>query len=418
MSAEDRVANNVASTGPGLRRSLSPTLLTLYGLGNILGAGIYVLIGKVAATAGVFTPWSFLLASLIAGLSAFSYAELSARYPLSAGEAVYLQEGFGIRQLSSIAGLLIIFAGIVSAAAISRGFVGYFQQFLQLPPALVIGLLVAALGSLAIWGIVESVRVAALFTLAEIAGLLLVVVVAFPESAALSASFSALFAPVEFAHFNGIMLGGILAFYAYIGFEDMVNVAEEVRDPVRSMPRAILAALVISTLLYMVVALVAVSAVPLDLLAESDAPLALIYTHATAAPPILISVIAMVAVVNGALIQIIMASRVGYGLARQGWIPAIFGRVHPRMRTPVIATLAVTASVLLMAMLFPVEMLARVTSLLLLAVFALVNLSLLRIRRRAGPDYDGFSVPAWVPLGGSLSAAVFLFYQLIAGALQ
>ena len=418
MSAEDRVANNVASTGPGLRRSLSPTLLTLYGLGNILGAGIYVLIGKVAATAGVFTPWSFLLASLIAGLSAFSYAELSARYPLSAGEAVYLQEGFGLRQLSCIAGLLIIVAGIVSAAAISRGFVGYFQQFLQLPPALVIGLLVAALGSLAIWGIVESVRVAALFTLAEIAGLLLVVVVAFPESAALSASFSALFAPVEFAHLNGIMLGSILAFYAYIGFEDMVNVAEEVRDPVRSMPRAILAALVISTLLYMVVALVAVSAVPLDLLAESDAPLALIYTHATAAPPILISVIAMVAVVNGALIQIIMASRVGYGLARQGWIPAIFGRVHPRTRTPVIATLAVTASVLLMAMLFPVEMLARVTSLLLLAVFALVNLSLLRIRRRAGPDYDGFSVPAWVPLGGSLSAAVFLFYQLIAGALQ
>ena len=214
MSAEDRVANNVASTGPGLRRSLSPTLLTLYGLGNILGAGIYVLIGKVAATAGVFTPWSFLLASLIAGLSAFSYAELSARYPLSAGEAVYLQEGFGLRQLSCIAGLLIIFAGIVSAAAISRGFVGYFQQFLQLPPALVIGLLVAALGSLAIWGIVESVRVAALFTLAEIAGLLLVVVVAFPESAALSASFSALFAPVEFAHLNGIMLGSILAFTA------------------------------------------------------------------------------------------------------------------------------------------------------------------------------------------------------------
>ena len=118
---------------PELKRSLSLSLLILYGLGNILGAGIYVLIGKVAAAAGVFTPWSFLLASLVAGLTAFSYAELSARYPLSAGEAVYLQAGFGLRQLSSGTGLLIIFAGIVSAAAIARGFVGYFQQFWQLP---------------------------------------------------------------------------------------------------------------------------------------------------------------------------------------------------------------------------------------------------------------------------------------------
>ena len=134
------------STNPELKRSISLSLLTLYGLGNILGAGIYVLIGKVVASAGIFTPWSFLIASLIAGLTAFTYAELSSRYPLSAGEAVYLQAGFEIKLLSAGVGILIILAGIVSAAAIARGFVGYFQQFWSLPAPAVITLLVIALG--------------------------------------------------------------------------------------------------------------------------------------------------------------------------------------------------------------------------------------------------------------------------------
>ncbi len=399
---------------PQLRRSLSLSLLTLYGLGNILGAGIYVLIGKVVATAGVFTPWSFMLASLIAGLSAFSYAELSARYPLSAGEAVYLQEGFGLRQVSSAVGLLIIFAGIVSAAAITRGFVGYFQQFAAVPSAALIVVLVAALGALATWGIVESVRVAALFTLAEIFGLGLIVWVAFPDAATLGASLEAAMSPSEFGHWDGILLGGILAFYAYIGFEDMVNVAEEVRDPLRSMPLAILLALLVSTLLYMTVAIVVIASGGLDELARSDAPLALIYERSVGSPPVLISLIASVAVVNGALIQMIMASRVCYGLARQGWIPAAFGYVHPLTRTPLIATAAVAALVLLMALLLPVEMLARVTSLLLLLVFAAINLALLRIQRRPAAQYSGFRVPAWVPLGGFLSSSALLGYQLYA----
>lgn len=403
-----------ASGGPELRRSLSLTLLTLYGLGNILGAGIYVLIGKVVATAGVFTPWSFLLASLIAGLTAFSYAELSARYPLSAGEAVYLQAGFGLRQLSSAVGLLIIFAGIVSAAAIARGFVGYFQQFLSWPAPLVIVLLVAALGALAIWGIVESVRVAALFTLFEIFGLGLVVWVAFPQAEALAESLEAAMAPSETSHWNGILLGGILAFYAYIGFEDMVNVAEEVRDPLRNLPIAILVALGVSTLLYLTVAIVAIAGGGLDELARSNAPLALIYARHAGGSPLLISLIAMLAVVNGALIQIIMAARVCYGLARQGWIPSAFGRVNAKTRTPVLATLAVAALVLLAALLLPVETLARTTSLLLLLVFAAINLALLRIQRLPGLAYAGFAVPAWIPLGGFVSATALLAYQLLA----
>lgn len=399
---------------PGLERSLSLPLLTLYGLGNILGAGIYVLIGKVVASAGVFTPWSFLLASLVAGMTAFSYAELSARYPLSAGEAVYLQSGFGLRLLSSGAGVLIVFAGIVSAAAIARGFVGYFLQFWIVPPALLITLLVAALGALAIWGIAESALLAALFTLIEVSGLLLVAWVAFPDSASLGDSFTAMMLPAEFVHWDGILLGGILAFYAYIGFEDMVNVAEEVREPERNLPIAILAALAISTLLYMVIALVAVSGPSLEALSSAEAPLALIYEHATGSAPVAISLIALAAVINGALIQIIMASRVCYGMARQGWIPAVLGKVNSRTRTPVTATLVISATVLLMALLLPVESLARVTSLLLLVVFALVNLALLKIQRKPAQSYTGFSVPGWIPLGGFLSSSALLAYQTLA----
>jgi len=406
------------STIPELKRSLSLSLLTLYGLGNILGAGIYVLIGKVVATAGIFTPWSFLIASIIAGMTAFTYAELSSRYPLSAGEAVYLQAGFDRKLLSAGVGILIILAGIVSAAAIARGFVGYFQQFWSLPGPLVITLLVVLLGSLAIWGIVESVRVAALFTLAEMLGLAIIIWVALPDSVALGVSFTAMATPAEFGEWNGILLGGILAFYAYIGFEDMVNVAEEVRDPVKNMPIAILIALVVSTLLYMAVALVAIASGPIDELGRSEAPLALIYQRAAGTSPILISAIAMAAVVNGALIQIIMGSRVCYGLARQGWIPETLGRVHSRTRTPVVATLVVSGLVLVMALWLPVETLARVTSLLLLMVFALINLALWKIQRNPKLGQAGFSVPQWIPVAGFFASVAFLGYQLFAGVME
>jgi amino acid transporter len=222
-------------------------------------------------------------------------------------------------------------------------------------------------------------------------------------------------APAGFGEWNGILLGGILAFYAYIGFEDMVNVAEEVRNPVKTMPVAILIALVVSTLLYMAVALVAISSGPIAELGSSEAPLALIYQRAVGSSPILISVIAMVAVVNGALIQIIMGSRVCYGLAQQGWIPAVLGQVHPRTRTPVVATLVVSGLVLVMALWLPVETLARATSLLLLVVFALINLALWKIQRNPGLGKAAFGVPHWIPVAGFAASVVFLSYQLLAG---
>lgn len=401
---------------PALKRSLSLTLVTLYGLGNILGAGIYVLIGKVAANAGQFAPLSFLVASVLAGLTAFTYAELSSRYPLSAGEAVYMQAGFNLKLLSATVGLLIILAGIVSAATITRGFVGYLQQFVPVSPALVIVLLVVALGALAAWGIVESVRAAALLTLAELFGLLLLLWVAAPEAGAIIEGLQSMSTSIAISDWHGILLGGILAFYAYIGFEDMVNVAEEVHNPVINLPRAILIALVISTFLYMAVALVAVTSGPVAELANSDAPLAFLYQRATGEAPTLISIIALFAVVNGALIQIIMASRVCYGLSRQGWLPAMFSRVNRTTHTPLIATFLVSLFILVMALWLPIETLARGASLLLLAVFSLVNLSLWRIKKRTDLPPAEFSVPAWVPASGFVSSTAFMLYQLLAGA--
>lgn len=412
MSSMSSPANSAEKQQASLKRALSLPLVTFYGLGNILGAGIYVLVGKVVAHAGIFAPLSFLIAALLACLSAFAYAELAARFPLSAGEAVYVQEGIGIQSVSALVGLLIILAGIVSAATILRGFTGYLQVFLPVHDMAALLVLIVLLGGLAAWGISESVFVAALITVVEIIGLLLIIGVAAPGLAQLqplAADFSPL---LETGVWNGIFVGGFLAFYAFIGFEDMVNVAEEVQQPRRNLPRAILVALAVSSLLYFLVALAAVTSVPGELLATSDAPLAFLYAYVTGREPVLITLISMFAVINGALIQIIMASRVCYGMGRKRWLPAIFARVHNVTRTPVIATLSVALLVLIMALWLPLETLAKATSYFLLVVFSLINLSLWRIKRRAPHPAGVICVPRWVPISGFFASTVFVGIQL------
>ncbi len=396
-----------------MRRSLTLTLTTLYGLGNILGAGIYVLIGKVVGHAGPFAPVSFLVAALLACLTAFSYAELSARYPLSAGEAVYIEEGLGIRQVSVLVGLLIIFAGVVSAAAILRGFTGYLQVLLDIPGPVAITGMVLLLGGLAAWGIVQSVVIAALITLVEISGLVLVVAVALPQVSVEDLSMAWKDMPPGIDAWQGILVGGFLAFYAFIGFEDMVNVAEEVRDPRRNLPRAILLALGISVLLYFMVALVAVTAVPTDALAAAEAPLAWLYRQVTGREPVVITLISLFAVINGALIQIIMAARVTYGMGRKHWLPAVFACVSAVTCTPVFATVCVSVAVLLLALWLPIETLAKATSYFLLLVFCLVNLSLWRIKRVAERPGGIINVPGWIPVAGLSVTAGFVAFQAL-----
>ena len=399
-----------------LKRSLSLTLITFYGIGTILGAGIYVLIGKVAAIAGIFSPLSFLVASFLALFTAISYAELSSRYPKSAGEAVYIQEGLGRKSLAIMTGFAVVVVGVVSSATISKGFVGYLHVFMEFPAWLTITLLVLTLGLIAIWGISESVIIATVLTLLEIGGLVIVLWVALPSFATLPERLPEMIPPMEFPVWHGIFLGGFLAFYAFICFEDMVNVAEEVRDPSRTLPVSIILALVITTTLYFLVSVAAVLVMPVEKLAASDAPLALIYEHVTGQHPVVIGLISMFAVVNGALIQIVMASRILYGMSRQGWLPPFLGDINVTTQTPIKATVLVTGVILMLALWLPLIMLAKITSFITLLIFALVNLSLLRIKHRDPLPVGVRIFPFWIPLTGFILTALFIVFQLFAGS--
>jgi basic amino acid/polyamine antiporter, APA family len=413
-----------------LKRGLSLPLITFYGLGNILGAGIYVLVGKVAGEAGYFAPLSFFIASIIAAISAFTYAELSARYPVSAGEAVYLYEGFGLQKLSLVVGLMIAFAGIVSSATIAHGFAGYMQVFIDLPQWSLITLMLLVLGLLAAWGISQSVRVAALLTVVEIAGLLIIIFVGADDLPQLLQVYQHGMQPdlqssVQpgvgegaqsiFHGFSllGVTSGAFLAFYAYIGFEDMVNVAEEVKDPQRTLPKAILLSVIISMLLYSIVALVSIGVLTPQELAASEAPLAAVYTKATGQAPVIISVIGGFAVINGALIQIIMTSRMFYGLADRGWLPGFLQTVYPLTRTPLNSTLLTVSLMILFALSLPMVTLAEMTSYLILLVFVLVNLALIKIKKRH-PKPEGVRVfSPWLPRLGFTTAVIFFVMELL-----
>jgi len=398
-----------------LKRTLGLPLLLFYGLGNILGAGIYVLIGKVAGEAGLYTPIAFFVASVIAGFSAFTYSELSARYPFSAGEAIYVHEGFHQTSLTRLTGLLIAFAGMVSAATISRGFYGYFHTFFQLPEALVIISIILLLGLLMIWGISQSVGMAALLTVIEITGLLLVIWVGKDSLLDIASHMESLQPPFQSSSWIGILLGAFLAFFAFIGFEDMVNVAEEVKNPQRTLPSAILLALFIATIMYALVSLVAILALDHHTLATSNAPLADVLSASSDINPMVISIIGLFAVVNGALIQMIMASRLFYGMAKKGWLWRGLAKVNKKTQTPLIASWLVITIVLGLALWFPLEVLAKATSFLVLIVFALVNAALVFIKRTQ-PTPDGvLNNPMWVPVSGFLTSTTLILFQLFIG---
>ena len=395
---------------PGLSRSLGLLLLSFYGIGTILGAGIYVLIGQVAGYAGMHTPVAFILAAVLAGLSAFSYAELAARFPRSAAEAIYVQEGLRWAPLSIAVGLLIVTVAVTSTATLISGLSGYVGTFVRLPDWVVPLAMPILLGGIVAWGIRLSVAVASMMTVVEIVGLIVVILAARHGFSALPERIGELWPGHGRAEWFGVMAGAFIAFFAYIGFEDMVNVAEEVKDPRRTLPAGIVIALLTTTMLYIVVALaVVLSVAPADL-AASDAPLAMVFAVTTGHDPRSIALVSIVSIANGVLIQIVMASRVLYGMGARGWLPEVLSRVHPRTRTPVYATLLVTVVVMLLAFSMPLVSLAAVASLSALTIFTLINLSLILLKRR-GPGSGAFSVPFWLPCTGFVASGAFLVYQ-------
>jgi amino acid transporter len=392
-----------------LRRSIGLPLLTLYGLGTILGAGIYVLIGEVVALAGPSAPSAFLLAAVLAGVTAFSFAELGSRVPKSAGEAAYALAAFDRKWLAAMVGWAVVAVGTVSAATMVRGFVGYLDVFVELPPALVVIGCIGVLAAIAVWGIGESLAAAAAITLLEIAGLLFVCTIAADSFAEVGGNWRSMLPGMNATALIGVVSGAFIAFYAFIGFEDIVNIAEEVKQPRRNLPRAIVISLVTSTTLYVLVAVVAIFSVPNSELAGSDAPLAVI-VESKGYPPGIIAAISLFAVINGALIQIIMASRVLYGLARDGLAFAAFARVHKRTRTPVIGTFALAGMMLVLCLFLSLGGLARITSFIALAIFTVVNLSLWRLKRQPSEEPE-FQVPTAVPVAGAILCVAMIGYE-------
>ncbi len=400
--------------GQSLKRSLSLPLLTLYGLGTTIGAGIYVLVGKVAGVAGILAPISFFVAAVLAGLTALSFSQLVVRFPRSAGEAVYVDQAFGRPALTMAVGLSVVLIGLVSSAAIVSGAVGYLQNIVAVPGWLIVLVTVGFLATVAIWGITESVMLAGVATVLEIGGL--VVIVWLGRDAFAAETISAVAAnPTGEMSFGmlGVLSGAILAFYAFIGFEDMVNVAEEVRRPEQVFPRAIAITLAVTLIVYTAVSWVAVSTMSVEELGASTAPLSDIFIRLTGWPTLAIDGLAVIAVLNGALVQIIMASRVLYGLGRQGSLPAVFASVSSRTLTPVFATGISAAALLTLAYVFPLEFLARFTSMVTLLIFATVNLALVRLNVSADGVRPNFLLAFALPSLGFVCCLAFVVFQLV-----
>jgi amino acid transporter len=399
---------NAPETGE-LSRSISLPMLVFYGLGTMIGGGIYALTGEVAGIAGMQAPLAFALAAVLALLTAFSYAELSSRHPVSAGEVRYVERAFNLPWLSRGMGWLVVVIGITSSAALTNATAGFLQDFLDLPRQPLSAALILVLGAVAVWGIRESVWLVTLITAIEVGGLILVIAATSGSFADLPARLPEILgtgaAPAVWA---GVMSGAFLAFYAFIGFEDMVNVAEETKNAPATLPAAILICIAGVCVLYILVSLAAVlTMAPADLAAERT-PLAALVRGTPWLPAWVLGVISLLATVNGVMVQLVMASRVLYGMARDGLAPGPLGRVSPRTHTPVAATLWATGAVLALALLFPVAVLAKFTSAVILVIFVAVNAALIRLKRRDPAPAGVYRVAIWIPWMGLISAAVML----------
>ena len=398
-----------------LKRNVTLPMLIFYGLGNIFGAGIYVLIGEIAGIAGIYLPLSFLTACIVVFFTALTYAELSARHPKSAGVAIYINAGFKSPVFSTIVGLTIAFSGLLSAATLLDGFHSYLNIFIQAPEMVTTLIAVMLISGIAIWGISQSITITALLTLIETFGLCMVIYVGFGDISWDMHTFQSFIPPMNFTLLNAVILGAFLAFYAFIGFEDMVNIAEEVKDPTNTMPKAIIITLIIATFVYIIIALVSISVISVDELSHSHAPLAKVYETATHNKATILSIIALFAVINGALVQIIMASRLFYGMSMQGWMPHFLSHVHPKTHTPIYSTVIAGVIVFFLSTSFPIVTLAQSSSFLIFIIFTLVNISLIIIKL-TDPHPKGIRVfPMAIPIIAILLNLILLAFQIGSG---
>jgi basic amino acid/polyamine antiporter, APA family len=407
--------------GPGyraqspLKPAISSTMLLFFIIGDILGGGIYALTGEVGAEVGGAIWTAFALAGVVAAFTAASYAELVSKYPEAAGAALYVHKAFRKPLFTFMVAFAVMCSGLASAATLATAFGGdYLSEFVDLPTVLVGLVVIAVLALINFRGIKESVSFNLGCTVIELIGLLLVVAIgaAFLLDGGGDAGRALDFKEGE-APFLLIVAGAALAFYALIGFEDSVNVAEETRSAPRTFPRTLFVGLAIAGAVYLVVTVVASMAVPTDRLAGSSGPLLeVVQVGPLAMSTKVFSAIALFALVNGALINLVMASRLVYGMARQSVIPAWFGQVHAERRTPWAGIILTTALAAVLVAIGDLETLADTTVLLLLFVFVAVHIAVL-VLRRTPVEHEHFRAWTGFPVLGALSCAGLILQKLV-----
>jgi APA family basic amino acid/polyamine antiporter len=373
--------------GSKLKRTIGLFTLTMYGIGIILGAGVYAIVGKASGDAGNTLWLSFLIASLVSMFTGLSYMELMSMFPRSAAEYVYVKKSFG-KELGAFAvGWIEIFADIIAASTVAIGFAGYFVGVFGGPFLMVTITLIALLSFVNFWGITESTRLNVVFSLVEIFGLLIVIVAAIPYIGSVSL--------MEMPKgIMGVFSASALIFFAFIGFEDIANIAEETKNPKKTAPRALLLSMIVTTVIYVLVGISAVSLVGYDQLEASTAPLALAISQVLGQNAFtLMSSIALFATANTVLVLLIVGSRQLYGMSKGGALPKTLSRIHKKRHTPWVAVLLVMLLTMLVALLENIKMVASLADFTTFAVYLFVNASLIILRYKEPDRKRLFRVP-------------------------
>ncbi|MCP2280238.1 Amino acid transporter [Nocardia amikacinitolerans] len=406
------VSAEPAKPEPSLNRVMGPGLLLLFVVGDILGTGIYALTGRVAAEVGGAVWVPFVVAFLVALVTGFSYLELVTKYPHAAGAALYTHKAFGIHFFTFMVAFAVLSSGITSAATASRAFAANFAEAFDFEVGTGIAITAVALAFMAVIaainlrGVSEGVKLNVLLTCVELTGLLIVIAIGLWALGFGNGDFGRIteFETGDRSALGGVIVATTLAFYAMVGFEDSVNMAEECKEPNRIFPKVLLTGLLITGTIYVLVSITSVALVPTEQLGEGDTPLLqVVEVGAPGFPTHVFAFITMFAVANSALINMLMASRLLYGMARQAVVPHAFGKVHVRRRTPQVAIVFTTLLALgLIAFVGEVPELGGTTALLLLAVFTVVNVAVL-VLRRDPVEHKHFRTPTFLPVVGALS---------------
>lgn len=380
-----------------LKRSLSLWQLTFMSVGIILGAGIYVIIGEAVGLSGNFIWFSFIIAAFVATLTAFSYAELSSRFPKAGAEYVYVENSFGNRAAWIVSWLLLA-GSVIGGATVAMGFARYFSAIFHTPVIVVALIVLVIIVIILVIGIQETAKLTILFTAIEIAGLIIVIFIGLPYFGSVNY--------LEAAQgLKGVIEGGVLIFFGYLGFEGITRLAEETKNPEKNLPKAIMYSMVITTIIYILVGISAVSVIPWGELSASQAPLSLIAERVFGEQSFLIlSVIALFSTFNTALMMLLTGSRLIYGISHQDAIPKVFSIVGKRFRTPWVAIITIVAAAMLFLFLGDLKTIANLTNFTIFSVFIMINASVIYFRYKK-PRKTGFRVPLHV---GRLPVIPFL----------